>query len=235
MEYKLKVFFGSIICVLLIYVILFFSIEMNAFSKNFYKHTNSDLKISESINLSKTDYNKSIATLLDYLHGDRDDIGVEVIYKGDVQEAFNEKEATHMVDVRNLYLDARTICFASIMVIIILGVILYYDRKSEFLEVMSASFIRVSFIFVFLLAFLLLYACIDFTDFWTRFHKLFFTNDLWLLNPRTDLMIRLLPQDLFFSLVIRIVALFTGIYMIFLGFSIWYTKKRKKLFEVLFS
>ena len=31
------------------------------------------------------------------------------------------------------------------------------------------------------------------------FHKLVFTNDLWLLDPRTDLLIRLMPIEFFIS------------------------------------
>ena len=30
-----------------------------------------------------------------------------------------------------------------------------------------------------------------------RFHEIFFTNDLWLMNPETDILIRLMPQLLF--------------------------------------
>ncbi len=35
------------------------------------------------------------------------------------------------------------------------------------------------------------------------FHKLFFTNDLWLLNPKTDWMIRLLPESFFQGIALR--------------------------------
>jgi len=30
-----------------------------------------------------------------------------------------------------------------------------------------------------------------------RFHEVLFTNDLWLMNPETDVLIRLMPQILF--------------------------------------
>ena len=35
------------------------------------------------------------------------------------------------------------------------------------------------------------------------FHKLFFTNDLWLLNPETAWMIRLLPESFFAGIALR--------------------------------
>ena len=37
----------------------------------------------------------------------------------------------------------------------------------------------------------------DFTAVFVKFHEIFFTNDLWLLNPQTDILIRMMPQLLF--------------------------------------
>ena len=47
---------------------------------------------------------------------------------------------------------------------------------------------------------LALWAAFDFDRFFTLFHRIAFTNDLWLLNPRTDLLIRLMPESLFIDL-----------------------------------
>ena len=42
-------------------------------------------------------------------------------------------------------------------------------------------------------------ACIDFNSLFILFHQIAFTNDLWLLDPRTDLLIRLMPIEFFVS------------------------------------
>ena len=52
---------------------------------------------------------------------------------------------------------------------------------------------------------ILLWAAIDFDSFFTAFHRLTFTNDGWLLDPRTDLLIRLMPADFFMALGARLV------------------------------
>ena len=39
----------------------------------------------------------------------------------------------------------------------------------------------------------------DFNRLFILFHRIAFTNDLWLLNPRTDLLIRLMPIGFFIS------------------------------------
>ena len=50
----------------------------------------------------------------------------------------------------------------------------------------------------------ILLACIDFNSLFVLFHKLAFTNDLWLLNPATDLLIRICPISMFMSMGARI-------------------------------
>ncbi|MBR2991515.1 MAG: DUF1461 domain-containing protein, partial [Solobacterium sp.] len=57
-------------------------------------------------------------------------------------------------------------------------------------------------------AFVAVWAMVDFNGFWTNFHLLFFDNDLWLLDPRTSIMINLLPGGLFFDLVTGIIIRF---------------------------
>ena len=46
---------------------------------------------------------------------------------------------------------------------------------------------------------LIILACVDFNSLFVLFHRIAFTNDLWLLNPQTDLLIRLMPIEFFIS------------------------------------
>ena len=48
----------------------------------------------------------------------------------------------------------------------------------------------------------------DFNKYFTLFHEVFFSNDLWLLDPSTDLLIRMLPEGFFFDMVARIGIIF---------------------------
>ena len=42
-----------------------------------------------------------------------------------------------------------------------------------------------------------IWAAADFSGAFTFFHHLLFTNDLWLLDPQTDLLIRICPSSMF--------------------------------------
>ena len=48
----------------------------------------------------------------------------------------------------------------------------------------------------------------DFTAVFTKFHELLFNNDLWLLDPETDYMIRILPEGFFLDMTLRIGKIF---------------------------
>ena len=55
----------------------------------------------------------------------------------------------------------------------------------------------------------------NFSECFTIFHEIFFDNDLWLFDARTDYMIRMLPEGFFFDMVVRI-GVFFGILVILL-------------------
>ena len=51
---------------------------------------------------------------------------------------------------------------------------------------------------------LAVWAGIDFNEAFNFFHEILFTNDLWLLNPATDLLIRICPISMFMAMGARI-------------------------------
>ena len=52
-----------------------------------------------------------------------------------------------------------------------------------------------------------LWAAMDFDAAFVFFHEMLFTNDLWLLNPATDLLIRICPSSMFMAMGGRILLL----------------------------
>ena len=47
----------------------------------------------------------------------------------------------------------------------------------------------------------------DFSDLFLQFHLLSFSNDLWILDPRTDYMIRMFPLGFWYDAVVQLVTL----------------------------
>ena len=54
----------------------------------------------------------------------------------------------------------------------------------------------------------------NFDSLFTVFHRLLFTNDGWLLDARTDMLIRLMPTSFFTSLGIKILLAVTAVALV---------------------
>ena len=213
MKQKIPSLLGIVSACSLIAFLLLSSVDMNCFNTGFFSEQYRDLHTAEQLGMSGSDLMKATTTLLDYLRGDVESIDVSVTIDGVSQEAFNARERAHMVDVRTLYQNAMAVRWIALGVWVASVVALILLRKKAFLDDLSRGFLFVSFLFVLFLILLGIWILADFTGFWTTFHQLFFTNDLWLLNPATDLMINLFPGAFFSHLVIRILLWFLAFYL----------------------
>ena len=87
----------------LVIILLVTSVSINCFDSDFYKSEYKTLQTAQDLGMTQKDLNLATNTLLDYLQDKRDNINVEITVQGSTVEAFNSKEAAHMVDVRSLY------------------------------------------------------------------------------------------------------------------------------------
>ena len=117
----------------------------------------------------------------------------------DVQPAaLNEKEQAHMLDVRSLVRLAQTLSKGLMTVAAGIAVLIAWMRALDKRKGMPIGVI-IGALFVAGLS-AGVYALLSAQGFhalFIRFHEIFFTNDLWLMNPETDILIRLMPQLLF--------------------------------------
>lgn len=174
------------------------------------------MDIASSLQMSNQDLYACTDALLDFLKGKRDNLVVTVNIENTQQEAFNAKEITHMEDVRTLYrgiLSIRIIAF-----VVFLISILYYtyyivhnkNRRKNMLFTGCSSFLKTIGVTLLILILFAGWAFVDFESFWHSFHRLVFSNDLWLLDPMTDLLINLFPAEFFFKLICNILIAFWG-------------------------
>ena len=122
---------------------------------------------------------------------------------------FQPHEAAHMADCRGLIGLAgrlRWIAAAAALLPAAAGAVL--RRRRDFTGGMLAGLCGAAAV----LTGITVWALADFDGLFVTFHRLAFTNDGWLLDPRTDLLIRLMPVNFFITLGTRILGwvLITG-------------------------
>ncbi len=147
--------------------------------------------------------------LLDYLWGKRDNLDMQMEIRGEVQEVFSQREKDHMVDVRYLIELARVALYISLPLGAALwGLAALMMRKVKggmkwcgigYLSGAGALFVGVGVV--------VLFAMRDFTAVFIKFHEIFFTNDLWLLNY-DDMLIMMVPEPFFVDCAVLIAVIF---------------------------
>lgn len=115
---------------------------------------------------------------------------------------FNDREMAHMADCFGLFALLRKVRRRLIpwaVLLIVGGAYLLQDRK----KARRVAWLSPLILLLPLGAFAI-WAAIDFDGAFTFFHRLLFRNDLWLLDPRTDLLIRICPESMFMAMGLRI-------------------------------
>ena len=175
---------------------LLYSIDFMAKDISYYNNFHSEYKIDEVSGLSKEWITEASDSLVKFIkNGDK-----EVLKKN-----FNEKEILHMEDVYKLFVLDR-IVYITLLIIFLAGIIYKFSKKENYFFNMLRKYILISYALV--ISFLGI-CSLFFSESFIYFHKLFFSNDLWLLDYETDLMIRILPEEFFFTLFVNVLMIST--------------------------
>lgn len=223
---KLTTLSSYVIAICLIIILLITSIDINCFNKSFYKSQYESLHTAETLGMTQNDLEKSTNALLDYLQDEREDIKVTITLKGTQTEAFNARESAHMTDVKNLYQFALVLRNVAFVLLAASLIYMFVRLKKGMWTIISINYMKTAILAAVFFAMLAGWTFVDFDAFWTTFHKIAFRNDLWLLNPATDLMINLFPAEFFSSLVFRIVGFFAFSFVGFFVLSYLYLRHR---------
>ena len=163
-----------------------------------------------------------------YMRGDEEELQVTTTVAGERVDFYNEREISHMIDVKNLVVGAFFLRAALVAAALLCLLIILAARPPRLARTLAVSFLAGSIIFLAFIAFIAVFAAVDFTAFWTRFHGVLFTNDLWLLNPATDRMINICPEGLFHDMVLMISVRFGIAMAAILAVSAAVTVKTRK-------
>ncbi|NLJ40412.1 MAG: TIGR01906 family membrane protein [Clostridiales bacterium] len=201
---------GFIAASLLIFILFLTALEWVAFDMNYYDKEYKSLGISASTGMSHGDLLMVTGELLDYIKDKRDDLDILAAVNGEERLVFNQREIDHMVDVKGLFTKGYKMRWLLLGGFLLLGIILFITDKGA-LRGLCVSYLWALSALIAFAIILLILILVDFTAVWTVFHLIFFTNDLWLLDPATDILIRMVPEKFFFDTVMRVLGLFGAI------------------------
>lgn len=160
--------------------------------------------------------------MMDYLKGEREDLHVVTVMDGQEREFFKEREIAHMEDVQVLFLRAMSLRRACIFICVLcLGFL--FLTKAPVRRVLPPSICAGTGLFFGITAILALIISGDFTKYFVIFHHIFFDNDLWILDPATDMLINIVPEGFFMDTAARIALLFGASSAVLFGICLFLT------------
>jgi len=215
---KIVAFFFGLITV---FALLVASVIFVASDKGLYKDIQVKLQIADYAGCSQGTLDYATSELINYMNDEREDLDIDGVIFNMNTKIFNEKEMAHMVDVKKLYQTGKNVVYISLILMMLLFIFeITTNREAfnyKFFASASITMVLVLVGFIFIGA----YAAFDFNSFWMSFHKVFFTNDLYLLDPNTDFLIRMMPLEFFISIVTKIAIKFAILYVSSLGIMIF--------------
>ena len=137
--------------------------------------------------------------LVRYFNNDEETIRILVQQDSRRVPLFNERETSHLTDVKNLLRTVFRVQEASLAFALVFVVAVFIWAADAPLRALARILLRASLLTLGLLALFAVLALVGFDDLFLRFHLVAFTNDLWKLDPDTDHLIQMFPHDFWFD------------------------------------
>lgn len=206
-QYNITLVCRMLITICLTVVVFLTIVQINAFNEKFYTTEYKKYNISSTTGMSFEDLNRVTTKLINYISGKEDNLNIQAKIQGQTGQVFGQKEKQHMIDVKELFEKGFSVRNISVL-IVILAVFMLFKVSDNTKKDIYKSIFYSSVLSLIVTILLVIFIKIDFDKYFTYFHKVFFNNELWLLNPETDVLINMLPLEFFIDIAWKIIIWF---------------------------
>ena len=211
-----------------IFILLISAFEIGAYSDfGWYKREYEKYGVCDDLEMEIDDVMTVTKEMMSYLKGKRQDLVVKTVVDGEEREFFNDREKAHMKDVQVLFVGGirlRRMAFGVLVATILILSLMKVNVK----QLLAKAYLIGFGAFAGAIVLLGILISKNFYPYFKLFHEIFFTNDLWLLDWNTDLLIRMLPEGFFFDMAFRIGTILLVLLVIFAVISIFLMRKKDK-------
>lgn len=219
MNRAISIIFTVILVVALPIAIVLTSVQLVAFNEDFFMEEFEKYNRTEATGMDRDQLSKVAQAFIDYLSMEKDELNMQVVVNGRERLLFNDKELMHMDDVRGLFEGGFALCLWAVILsaISIAAIGLWGNRKG--IDGIARALAWASGVSLALGATVALLLATDFDRWFVYFHLTFFNNDLWQLDPSTDMLINIFNEGFFADAAFRILIYAFGTMAIILAAS----------------
>jgi integral membrane protein (TIGR01906 family) len=161
----------------------------------------------ETTGLSRADLDHCAAELRAYFNNGEPTFYCTVTENGLPAPIFSARETQHMEDVKGLVSWVNWLQVVSVVFIVAYGVVFFVWSREGNLRELAGQSLASLLIGAIVVGAVGAFAAVGFEAAWERFHEILFTNDNWLLNPRTDHLIQMFPEEFWRDAVFMLAGL----------------------------
>ena len=199
----------AVIVLLAISLPLFFislNVRVLTNSQTFYEWGFDANNVERRTGLDDAALTSAASQLIDYFGNDEEFLDLRVDFEGREIELFNQREITHMADVKdvmNVMFNAVWVTGAMVVIVVAVG---FYLLGRGFLPMLRSGIMWSTIAGLTVAALFGLATLIDFNTTFRLFHEVVFRNDFWKLSPSQSLLLRLFPQGFWFAATLILVV-----------------------------
>ncbi len=209
---------ASVICGILLLIILLITATQTlcywipGWWRNEYAKYNTPQYVTGEMSLDDAVY--ITEQMLEYCIGRIDTLDdTEATIDGVTSPFFTEREKLHLADCRNIFLGAVKFRIISVIVIAGLLIAIWFSvqKRSDASEIrkryartLAGGYLTALVILVVFAVVLIVVGMNNFTFLFTKFHHVFFDNDLWILDPRHDNLVNVMQESVFSDAAVTI-------------------------------
>ena len=199
----------AVIVLLAISLPLFFislNVRVLTNSQTFYEWGFGTNNVERRTGLDDAALTSAASQIIDYFGNDEEFLDLHVDFEGREIELFNEREITHMADVKdvmNVMFNAVWVTGAIVVIVVAGG---FFLLGRGFLPMLRSGIMWSTIAGLTVAALFGIATLIDFNTTFRLFHEVVFRNDFWKLSPSQSLLLRLFPQGFWFAATLILVV-----------------------------
>jgi integral membrane protein (TIGR01906 family) len=175
-----------------------------ALGQGFYLDEFAKYRVGAVTGLSQPELHQVAQAFIQYFLAPPQRMDQAVALPGGRGPLFNQRELDHMVDVQLLMHRVFDVWTLSLVVLLASGLLIIVVHPATGGPALVRAGAIGGALAVIIVGTAAVASMVNFSAVFTQFHFLSFTNDLWVLDPRTDRLIQLFPLGFFFDAALRI-------------------------------
>ena len=200
-------------------------------SPSLYNNGFEKYSISRSTGITNADLRQVGADIRSYINSSDEPMDIQTSIFGVEQDLFNPNEIAHMRDVKNLVRGVYILALVSVIYLSTMTLFGFIKQGRLFTLAIAKRLAIGGGLTMAMLILFSAVAAMGFDSLFIKFHEISFANDFWRLNPRTDYLVRIFPDNFWFDATVwvamraivgaLIITASSGSYLVYNRYRSW--------------